>query len=65
MMTKAAPITSLPVQEEMKTKAVPIISLPVQEEMTTKYSNLTLESHSISMTGKCIMFHVSNNIMPR
>lgn len=52
MMTKAAPITSLPVQEEMKTKAVPIISLPVQEEMTTKYSNLTLESHSISMTER-------------
>lgn len=52
MMTKAAPITSLPVQEEMRTKAVPIISLPVQEEMTTKYSNLTLESHSISMTER-------------
>ncbi|XP_069412494.1 embigin isoform X6 [Ovis canadensis] len=51
MMTKAAPITSLPVQEEMRTKAVPIISLPVQEEMTTKYSNLSLESHSISMTA--------------
>ncbi|XP_069412492.1 embigin isoform X4 [Ovis canadensis] len=52
MMTKAAPITSLPVQEEMRTKAVPIISLPVQEEMTTKYSNLSLESHSISMTER-------------
>ena len=38
--------------------AAPVKSLPVQEEMMTKESNLSLESHNISVTGKFIVFLV-------
>lgn len=37
--------------EDGLSTAAPFTSLPVQEEMTTKYSNLSLESHNLSVTA--------------
>lgn len=36
----------------------PLTSLPIREEMMTKYSNLSVESHNISLTGKCVAFQI-------
>ncbi|KAM9104112.1 embigin [Megaptera novaeangliae] len=36
--------------EDGRTPAAPFTSLPVREEMMAKYSNLSLESHNISLT---------------
>ncbi|KAJ8778431.1 hypothetical protein J1605_013618 [Eschrichtius robustus] len=44
--------------EDGRTPAAPFTSLPVREEMMAKYSNLSLESHNISLTGKCIVFQI-------
>ncbi|KAF4024418.1 hypothetical protein G4228_016223 [Cervus hanglu yarkandensis] len=48
--------------EDGLSTAAPYTSLPVQEEMMTKYSNLSLESHSISMTVENSNMPVEKNI---